>query len=240
LVNKNLVGRCGLYCGACLIYRAGKDSETLRKAIVEREKCKPEDICCEGCLTVLIDGWNSERWGKNCDIVKCLNARKLGFCYECNKYPNCEKFLEIANSCLKHGENLIENQKRIKNGQIEAWLEEENRKWRCQKCSKPIAMHLSECHWCGAKLRKKWHLHLQHASYGDYKMTKDGIFSAIVIVLLLFTSLITWNIYSWLILLVMLLVLAAWFLKRGSKHYFIRVNCISYGNNLGGCNFEKS
>ena len=30
LVDKNLVGRCGLYCGFCLIYRAGKDSEKLR------------------------------------------------------------------------------------------------------------------------------------------------------------------------------------------------------------------
>ena len=34
MVNKNLVGRCGLYCGFCLIYRAGKDSEKLRRAVL--------------------------------------------------------------------------------------------------------------------------------------------------------------------------------------------------------------
>jgi hypothetical protein len=49
LVSKNLVGRCGLYCGFCLIYRAGKDSEKLRRAVARRSKCKPEDVRCEGC-----------------------------------------------------------------------------------------------------------------------------------------------------------------------------------------------
>jgi hypothetical protein len=50
LVSKNLVGRCGLYCGFCLIYRAGKDSEKLRKSVARRSKCKPEDIRCEGVV----------------------------------------------------------------------------------------------------------------------------------------------------------------------------------------------
>jgi len=34
------------------------------------------------------------------------------------------------------------------------WLEEEDNKWRCQKCIKLIAMHLTECHWCGTKIKK--------------------------------------------------------------------------------------
>jgi hypothetical protein len=66
LVNENLVGRCGLYCGACIIYRAGKDSEKLRRTVAEKENCKPDEIRCEG-------------WGKNCKIVKCLEAKRLVF-----------------------------------------------------------------------------------------------------------------------------------------------------------------
>jgi len=151
--NKNLVGRCGLYCGACIIYRAGKDSEKLRRTIAEREKCKPEDIRCEGCQTVLVDGWNSKEWGKNCNIVKCLNARGLNFCCECNAYLNCEKFRYLADSCLKHDENLMENLDKIKAGKVDEWLEEKNKRWRCKSCGKPIAMHLTECHWCEAKIR---------------------------------------------------------------------------------------
>ena len=78
LVSKNLVGRCGLYCGFCLIYRAGKDSEKLRKSVARRSKCKPEDIRCEGCQTVLVDGWDNARWGKNCKIIKCQEAKVSG------------------------------------------------------------------------------------------------------------------------------------------------------------------
>ena len=150
-MNKNLVGRCGLYCGACIIYRAYKDSDHLRQKIAEREKCKPEEIRCEGCQTVLTNGWNSKEWGKSCRIVKCLEARGLDFCYECDTYPNCKKFREIADSCLTHGENLMENLNKIESGRVEEWLEEEDKKWRCLKCGKPISMHLTECYWCGAK-----------------------------------------------------------------------------------------
>lgn len=66
MVNRNLVGRCGLYCGACIIYRAGKDSERLRRIIAEQKNCEPEDIRCEGCQTVLADGLDSKERGKNC------------------------------------------------------------------------------------------------------------------------------------------------------------------------------
>lgn len=156
-MNRNLVGRCGLYCGSCIIYRAYKDSGEFRRRIAERENCKPEEIRCEGCQTVLTNGWNIEReeWGRNCKIVKCLESRGLDFCYECNIYPQCGKFREISESCLKHGEDLTENLNRIKAGKVEEWLEEEDKKWRCRKCGKPITMHLTECHWCGTELRKK-------------------------------------------------------------------------------------
>jgi len=155
LVNQNLVGRCGLYCGACIIYRAYKDSEHLRRIIAEREGCKPEEIQCEGCQTVLDDGWNDKEWGKNCKIVMCLEAKKLNFCYECDTYPECERFSRIADSCLKHGEDLTTNLNKIKTGKVEEWLKEEDRKWRCQQCGKPVSMHLTECHWCGTKIYKE-------------------------------------------------------------------------------------
>ena len=154
-VNQNLVGRCGLYCGACIIYRAYKDSDQLRQKIAEREKCKPQEIHCEGCQTVLTNGWNSNEWGKNCRIVKCLEARGLDFCYECDTYPNCKKFRDIADSCVRHGENLMENLNKIESRRVEEWLEDEETKWRCLKCGKPISMHLTECHWCGAKIGKE-------------------------------------------------------------------------------------
>jgi len=42
MVNRNLVGRCGIYCGSCIIYRAYKDSEQLRQRVAERTIVNPE------------------------------------------------------------------------------------------------------------------------------------------------------------------------------------------------------
>lgn len=154
-VNENLVGRCGLYCGSCIIYRAYKDSEQLRQRIAERENCRPEDIRCEGCQTVLANGWDKdEEWGKNCKIVRCSEAKGLDFCYQCNTYPNCEKFRVIYEASLKRGDNLMENLEKIQASKVQEWLKEEDKKWRCQKCGNPTSRHLQECHWCGEKLRK--------------------------------------------------------------------------------------
>ena len=155
MVNHALVGRCGLYCGSCMIYRAYKDSEKLRQLIAERVNCRSKDIRCEGCQTVPTYGWDvqDQQWGKNCKIVKCLEARGLQFCYECEAYPNCEKFQEIFKSELKHGENLMENLERIRTGDVEKWLEKEEKKWVCRECGKPIS-DCEECHWCGAKLER--------------------------------------------------------------------------------------
>ena len=154
LVNKNLVGRCGLYCGSCMIFRAYKDSEELRNRVAEEKNCGPEEIRCEGCQTVLIDGWDlkGEQWGRNCRIIRCLETKGVAFCYECDTYPDCKKFHVIADYCLKRSEDVMENLRRIKAGEVDEWLEAEDRKWRCKKCGKPVAIQLRQCHWCGERI----------------------------------------------------------------------------------------
>lgn len=46
------------------------------------------------------------------------------------------------------------------------------------------------------------------------KSTKDNIVTAISITILLFTAMINWNIYSWLILVAIILILFAWYFKK--------------------------
>jgi len=46
------------------------------------------------------------------------------------------------------------------------------------------------------------------------KMTRDQILTAIVVILLLFTAMINWNIYSWLILVAIILILFAWYFRK--------------------------
>ncbi|MFQ6085224.1 MAG: DUF3795 domain-containing protein [Candidatus Bathyarchaeia archaeon] len=153
MVNKNLIGRCGLFCGTCPIYRAYEDSRKLQEALAKEYNCSPEDVRCEGCQVVMEEGWaGDENWGKNCKIIKCLDARGLNFCYECDVYDQCERFGDLFESTLKYGENLRKNLERIKVGEAEQWLAEEEKRWRCPNCKKPASMYLPECHWCGAKL----------------------------------------------------------------------------------------
>jgi len=46
------------------------------------------------------------------------------------------------------------------------------------------------------------------------KLTKDQILIAISTVILLFTAMINWNIYSWLTLLAIIVMLIAWYFKK--------------------------
>lgn len=155
MADENLIGRCGLYCGICEIYRAGKDSKGLRETLASRHNCRPEEVRCDGCQKLGVSGWSQEEeWGTNCKILKCLNAKKLNFCYECSEYDTCQNHAEFAKICSGLRMDLRENLRMIQRGKAEEWLLAQDKKWRCPKCNHPIIVsyNFKICHWCGTKL----------------------------------------------------------------------------------------
>jgi hypothetical protein len=46
------------------------------------------------------------------------------------------------------------------------------------------------------------------------KLNKDKALNSIAIIMLLFTALIEWNTYSWLMLVAIIFILAAWYFKK--------------------------
>ena len=46
------------------------------------------------------------------------------------------------------------------------------------------------------------------------KLTKDQILTAISVIILLFSAMINWNIYSWLVLIAIIFILMAWYFKK--------------------------
>ncbi|MEM1574536.1 MAG: hypothetical protein QXF09_02950 [Nitrososphaerota archaeon] len=46
------------------------------------------------------------------------------------------------------------------------------------------------------------------------KLTKDQVLTSISIIILLFTAMINWNVYSWLILIAIIIILIAWYFKK--------------------------
>ncbi len=152
MADANLAGRCGLYCGSCIIYRAERDSQQLREEISRENGCEPEDVHCSGCQSVLIDGWDSDDvWGKNCEIVRCLESKELSTCHGCE--VKCHSFQDWYEHMLEYGEDLKQNLKRINCGDLDAWLEEEEEKWSCKACGKPLIINLDRCHMCGESIR---------------------------------------------------------------------------------------
>ncbi len=152
MVNMNLVGRCGLYCGSCIIYRAERDSEQLRMDIAKENGCEPGDVQCSGCQSVLVDGWDSDNvWGKNCEIVKCLDSKGMSTCYDCE--VKCHSFKEWYEHMQEHGEDLEQNLEKINGGDLKEWLKEKEDKWSCKECGKPLIINLDRCHRCGESIR---------------------------------------------------------------------------------------
>jgi hypothetical protein len=46
-------------------------------------------------------------------------------------------------------------------------------------------------------------------------MKKDDVLSSFAVILLLFTALIDWDIYSWLLLVAVALIFIGWYLRKG-------------------------
>jgi hypothetical protein len=154
LVDTRLVGRCGLYCGSCGIYRAHKDDGEYLQRLAEHFKCPPEKVRCEGCQALTPDCW-----GYDCKIVQCLRTKGLQFCYQCNQYEEgpCEKFEKLAKPYLEeNGVDLRANLERIKLGETEAWLKESDERFRCPSCGKPLpsGAFRSNCYHCGKEFPK--------------------------------------------------------------------------------------
>ena len=154
MVDRNLVGRCGLYCGACGVYRAYKDEGEYRDRLAKHFKCPPEKVRCEGCGAL-----TPECWGYDCKLVQCLRSKGLQFCYQCGEYEKgaCEKFDGLAKSYLEEdGVDLRTNLERIRKGKIEEWLCESEEKYKCPNCGKPLPVGRikRECYHCGADLSK--------------------------------------------------------------------------------------
>ena len=156
-MTKNLIGRCGFYCGVCEVYRAYKDSRELQEKLAKKYNCSPEEVRCEGCQAMDIYGWAHEKeWGANCKILKCLTTQGLTFCFECTEYDNCQQHSQFASVCLKLGMDLKRNLQIIQKGESSEWLLEQDKKWRCPKCGNRIivSFYLKNCHWCGNRLRE--------------------------------------------------------------------------------------
>lgn len=142
-----LVGRCGMYCGACDIYRAYRDDGKKLLDLAKSLGCAPGVLRCEGCQAD-----TPARWGSDCAIIACQEERELTYCFQCEEYAAgaCEKFAKISSDYAVVGMDLRHNLNMIQAGKAKEWLADQDMRWRCSVCERPIDCWEQECHWCGA------------------------------------------------------------------------------------------
>lgn len=144
--KQDLVGRCGLYCGACVIYRAERDDQEWRRKVAEHFKCPAEKVRCNGCAVLTPDCWGFE-----CKFLKCLNEKGYQFCYQCPEYEKrtCEMFEKFSKIYLaEDGVDLRRNLKMIKEGRVEEWLDYSEKFYSCKFCGQPVTTRAKKCYHC--------------------------------------------------------------------------------------------
>ena len=134
MFTEEMIAPCGLDCSLCMFAHA---------------KEKP----CRGCNAdddskpVFCASW--------CKIIPCEKRVKNGykFCDECPDYP-CEDMMGRETrytTAYPLKESPMQNLRDIRAKGMEAFLEQERKKWSCEKCGGPICVHNALCRDCGHK-----------------------------------------------------------------------------------------
>jgi hypothetical protein len=151
-MEEHLVSRCGIYCGACYVYRAERDCGDFIREVAEWQKVELDELKCNGCLAP-----EEEKW-PNCQKCRpqyCLKEKGLQYCHECDEFwdYSCETYKDYEDFCSKRGENIRQNMVKIV-ADAPKWLEEQDKKWRCSSCREPYSWYEEACHNCGKNLNR--------------------------------------------------------------------------------------
>jgi hypothetical protein len=114
-LDTKLVSKCGIFCGACYVYRAFKDGGKMLDATAQKLEVPKEEIRCNGCSGPTQDLWRDCRM---CHISACLKEKGFHFCYECPAFEDssCPKYERLREGGSRRGENTKKALLRIKAG----------------------------------------------------------------------------------------------------------------------------
>jgi hypothetical protein len=152
--DRNLVGICGIYCGACPSYLAPRQNDIAELEKRAREKnFTLEEARCDGC--------HSDNVMPTCVVCqagfrKCASEHGVTWCFECTDF-SCQRLEDFKNvhivDGISHHEHLIEELQYLKDNGVEVWLEKVDRENRCPQCGKRLYWHTRDCPDCQAHIR---------------------------------------------------------------------------------------
>jgi hypothetical protein len=142
--NKELVGACGIFCGACGIFLATQETDNekiLQYAVVLNQTF--EETLCDGCGAKR----KSLHCFRKCIFINCKWENGVDFCIECEKFP-CMSLIEFK-SKMAHRIEIIESQNRMKEIGMENWLYEMQDYFSCPRCNTINSAYHLICRNCG-------------------------------------------------------------------------------------------
>ncbi|MBW1900009.1 MAG: DUF3795 domain-containing protein [Deltaproteobacteria bacterium] len=151
--DRNLMGPCGLFCGACGVYVATRDgNEELRKIMATTYGATPEETECLGCMqsdsSKKLFGFCAE-----CDLRGCAKSKGYYSCHQCEEFP-CSRIESfpfgpgrkiMKDSISKWRDKVAEHGD--EKGCIE-WARQECGRYRCSSCGEPHIRGAQTCDAC--------------------------------------------------------------------------------------------
>ena len=148
---EELVAVCGLYCGACPVYRVRQDNnqeglEEIRQNMSQRQgrEVSLDEVWCDGCLS----GGRLSSFCQKCEIRLCA-AGKPGVtrCSDCSDFP-CDRIIAFNNDGVRHHAEVLDNVRRQQELGFEEWLQLEYERWRCEQCGVSLEWYSKSCPRC--------------------------------------------------------------------------------------------
>jgi hypothetical protein len=150
MADPRLLSRCGIYCGACYVYRAERDGGALLDELSKKLGVPREKIRCSGC-----SGPYEEQWPncQDCFYKQCQRKKGIENCAQCGEFDTCANYEGGVKFTEYRGEEMREGMLRVEAGDGEEWLVEQERRWSCPKCGHPLMWYDNNCRGCGAKVK---------------------------------------------------------------------------------------
>jgi hypothetical protein len=126
------IAPCGMNCALCVGF--------------QREKRK-----CMGCN--IIDE-NKPGYCKTCSVVTCMK-RSDDLCFDCPDLP-CRRIKQLDKRySSKYHMSMMDNLSFIRENGLEAFLQNERKRWKCRECGHLVSVHRDHCVNCGKEIRWK-------------------------------------------------------------------------------------
>jgi hypothetical protein len=141
--DKKLAAACGLFCPACIVFMASRETPENREKLSRSLAIPLEKLHCDGCRS-------EKRFSfcLTCKLIVCADKKGVDFCGACADFP-CNNLKEFQGA-KPHRLELWSDQGRIQEVGYEKWFAEMLEHYACPQCGALNSAYHVSCRECGA------------------------------------------------------------------------------------------